>query len=339
MYGIEADGDLEEREFPHLEGHMASAPVRAGNGAHGQRQMDVFGELLDWAEIFTAIGGRIDDDATAMLTNVADYVAANWKEPDQGLWEIRGEPRHHVHSKVMSWVTLDRAIRLLEERPNWIEARGEVAAEIAEKGFAQDGHMIQAFGHDGVDASALLAPMMGFAMSEEAIAATVTAVERQLRDGDFVRRYQTEDGLAGGEGAFLICSFWLVDAMLVSGRRAEAVALFDRLVERANDVGLFAEEIDPTNDLFLGNFPQAFTHLALIASAGHLQLCDEEGCGAMRGSFADRARRRVRRDARMARDRLGHRQDEADRASDVLSRVGDAGRPVTELNPLRRGSP
>ncbi len=293
MYGIEADGDLAEREFPHLDGHLGSAPVRAGNGAHGQRQMDVFGELLDWAEIFSAIGGRIDGDATAMLTNVADYVAANWRDPDQGLWEIRGAPRHHVHSKVMSWVTLDRAIRLLGSNENWVEARDAVANEIAEKGFGPDGHMLQAFGHDGVDAAALLAPMMGFPMSDEALNATISTIERDLREGDFVRRYQTEDGLAGDEGAFLICSFWLVDAMLMAGRRTEAAELFDRLVKRANDVGLFAEEIDPAEGRFLGNFPQAFTHLALIASAGHLQLCHEEGCHAMQGTYADRAKRRV----------------------------------------------
>lgn len=290
MYGIEGESDLAERAFGHLAGHRDSAPVRAGNGAHDQRQMDVYGELLDWADIYQTIGGDLDG-AVSVLRSVADFVAGHWHEPDQGLWEIRGGPRHHVHSKVMSWVTLDRAIRLIEKKDAWIEARDAVADDISRNGFAGDGHMLQSYGHDSVDAAALLTPMMGFEMTPERLDATIRAVETQLRDGDFVHRYRGDDGLDGEEGGFLICSFWLVDAMLVSGRRTEAVELFDRLVKRANDVGLFAEEIDPESGDFLGNFPQAFTHLALIASAHHIQLCGEEGCDAMQGTYADRAKR------------------------------------------------
>jgi GH15 family glucan-1,4-alpha-glucosidase len=290
MYGIEGESELSEREFPHLSGHHGSSPVRAGNGAYGQRQMDVYGELLDWAEIYKSIGGDLDG-ATQVLCSVADFVAGCWHEPDQGLWEIRGGPRHHVHSKIMSWVTLDRAIRLLERKPAWVEARDAVARDIDQNGFADDGHMLQSYGHDGVDAAALLTPMMGFEMTPERLDATIREVEAQLREGDFVHRYRGDDGLDGEEGSFLICSFWLVDTMLLAGRRTEAAELFDRLVTHANDVGLFAEEIDPANGDFLGNYPQAFTHLALIASAHHIQLCSEEGCDAMQGTYADRAKR------------------------------------------------
>ena len=293
MYDLDGTGDLDEIEYPHLAGYRDSPPVRSGNGAHGQRQMDVFGELLDWADIFKAIGGRLDGGAVRMLTAVADYVARHWQEPDQGLWEIRGDARHHVHSKIMSWVTLDRAIRLIEARTEWTEARDAVAAEIHARGFGEDGAMLQAFGHYGVDASALLAPMFGFDLAPETLDATLAAIEDKLRDGDFVHRYRSDDGLAGDEGAFLICSFWLVDAMLCAGRRTEAAELFDRLVKRANDVGLFAEEINPDGGAFLGNFPQAFTHLALIASARHIELCNLQGCDAMQGTYADRARRLV----------------------------------------------
>jgi GH15 family glucan-1,4-alpha-glucosidase len=290
MYGIEGESDLSERQFPHLSGHLGSSPVRAGNGAYDQRQMDVYGELLDWAEIYRTIGGDLDG-ATDVLRSVADFVAGCWWEPDQGLWEIRGGPRHHVHSKIMSWVTLDRAIRLLEPKPAWVEARDAVARDIDGNGFAADGHMLQAYGHEGVDAAALLTPMMGFEMRPERLDATIREVEAQLRDGDFVHRYRSDDGLGGEEGSFLICSFWLVDALLFAGRQTEAAELFDRLVTHANDVGLFAEEIDPSDGSFLGNYPQAFTHLALIASAHHLQLCSEKGCDAMRGTYADRAKR------------------------------------------------
>lgn len=291
MYGIGGEAELSECTREHLDGYMQSRPVRTGNGAYSQRQIDVFGEVLDWAHLFHTLGGRFDRGARKMLAALADYVVAHWQDADQGLWEMRGPPRHHVHSKMMSWVALDRAIRLLGTRPLWEEQRRRILEDIQTRGIsASHGHLLQAYDHQGVDAALLLAPVVAFPVDRETLEATVTAVERELRDGDFVYRYKGEDGLGGGEGAFLICSFWLVDALLHLGRHAEAKALFERLVERANDVGLYAEEIDPETGAFLGNFPQAFTHLALIGAAGHLDLHERLGPSAIAGSHADRAR-------------------------------------------------
>ncbi len=293
MYGIGGETELPEVELTHLSGYRDSAPVRIGNGAHDQRQMDVFGEMLDWADIYCAIGGRFDDASKAMHASLADHVAESWQEPDQGLWEMRGPPLHHVHSKIMAWVTLDRAIKLYGERAGWAEARDAIAAEVARRGIDEAGHLKQTFEHGGVDAAALTTPMLGFPLPEGVMEATVAAVERELGTGDLLHRYRAEDGLPGGEGAFLICSFWMVDALLAIGRAEDAEALFVRLEARANDVDLFSEEIEPESGAFLGNFPQAFTHLALIAAAAHLELHRRKGAAALAGSYADRAKRLV----------------------------------------------
>lgn len=293
MYGIEAEAELREAELPHLSGYRDSRPVRIGNGAYDQRQMDVFGEVLDWADLYVAIGGKLDKQSREMLTGLADFVTAHWREPDQGLWEMRGAPRHHVHGKIMSWVALDRAIKLFGQRADWAEARGELAVEIRSRGLSPSGALAQSFDSGEVDAAALMTPMLGFPLALETLEPTVGAVEETLRSGDFVHRYRTEDGLGGEEGAFFICSFWLVDALLLLDRAAEAEELFDRLLRCANDVGLYSEEIDTSSRAFLGNFPQAFTHLALIASASHLNLYNRSGRDALSGTYADRGRRLV----------------------------------------------
>lgn len=293
MYGIGGETDLPEHELPHLSGYRDSAPVRIGNGAHDQRQMDVFGELLDWADIYAAIGGSFDDSSKQMHRKLADFVAETWDQPDQGLWEMRGPPLHHVHSKIMAWVTLDRAIKLYGTRDGWAEARDAIVTEIALRGLSDTGALKQSFEAGGVDAAVLTTPMLGFPVSAETMAATIDTVNAELRTGDFLHRYRSKDGLDGTEGAFLICSFWLVDALLSLGRADEAQALFDRLVAQANDVGLFAEEIDPETGAFLGNFPQAFTHLALVGAASHLDLQRRMGRQALDGTYADRARRLV----------------------------------------------
>lgn len=294
MYGIDGETDLEEKILDHLEGHRGSRPVRQGNGAYLQRQIDVYGEILDWALLFETLGGHFNKDARVMLAAFADFVTDHWREPDQGLWEMRGPPLHHVHGKIMSWVALDRAIRLIGENPRWERERDHIAAEVNARGrHTQDGHLLQAYDHSGTDAALLLAPMTAFPLNDRVLAATIAAIRRQLQSGDFVYRYKSEDGMEGEEGAFFICSFWLVDALLQIGRHHEAGELFEHLLSQANDVGLYAEEIDPTNNEFLGNFPQAYTHLALVGSAVHLQLFEKLGVDGLRGSYADRAKRSV----------------------------------------------
>ena len=291
LYGITSEAELDERLLDHLEGHGGASPVRVGNAAHTQKQVDIFGELADWALTYHALGGPIDATLEAMVREAANYVAEHWQRPDQGIWEMRGEPRPHVHGKAMAWVALDRALRLLGPNPDWEAARTEILNAVSTRGVTSGGHLVQAFDYPDLDAALLLITLLGMPLGPQVLARTVEAVEKQLRVGDYVHRYLTEDGIAGGEGAFLICSFWLVDALLICGRAEEARALFERLLAKANDVGLYAEEINPMTGAFLGNFPQAFTHLALINSAIHLRLHEEGGAEALSGTHAVRSRR------------------------------------------------
>lgn len=294
MYGVESEKDLTERTLEHLEGYLGSRPVRTGNGAYSQRQIDVYGEILDWALLFQRLGGHFDRRARELLEGLVGFVQTHWHEPDQGLWEMRGPPRHHLHGKLMCWVTLDRAISLLGHRSEWVELRNRIEADIVTRGIDQTGHYFsQAYDLSGADAAVLQLPMLGFPVEAELFENTITAIEDELRQGDFLRRYRTKDGFSGDEGAFLICSFWLVDALLCLGRYERARALFERLLKCANDVGLYSEEIDASDGQFLGNFPQAFTHLALINSAINLQLFEADGAEALRGSYADRSGRSV----------------------------------------------
>lgn len=294
MYGIDGETDLEEHALDHLDGYCGSRPVRQGNGAYTQRQIDIYGEILDWALLFETLGGTFNQHARGMLGALADFVADHWYEPDQGLWEMRGPPLHHVHGKIMSWVALDRAIRLLGSHSRWEHERDRIVAEVQTHGVSTDGdHFVQAYGRCEADAALLLVPMTGFPVDDRTATATIDAIERELRSGDFLHRYKNEDGLEGDEGAFLICSFWLVDALLSIGRKEEAAGLFHRLVDCANDVGLYAEEIDPADRAFLGNFPQTYTQLALIGSAVHLALSEKKGVAALKGTHAERAQRIV----------------------------------------------
>lgn len=291
LYGITDEAELSERTLDHLAGYHGARPVRVGNAAYGQQQVDIYGELADWALMYVRLGGPLDHTLERMIREAADYVVLHWREPDQGIWEMRGEPRHHVHGKVMAWVALDRALRLLGQNSRWEAARAEVLEAIVTEGIdPQGGHLVQAFGCENLDAALLLVPLLDVSIDRDVLARTVSAVEQSLRRGDYVHRYIDADGLPGGEGAFLICSFWLVDALLILDRAEEARALFERLLEKANDVGLYSEEIDPSNSLFLGNYPQAFTHLALINSAIHLHLHETGGRVALTGTQADRAK-------------------------------------------------
>lgn len=294
MYGVEGEPFLPERALDHLAGFRDSRPVRVGNAASEQHQLDVFGEVLDWAELRVAVGGRLGPDGEALVAGLADHVCRIWREPDQGLWEIRGPPRHFTQGKVMAWVTLDRAARLLGDRSPWSETRSAILNALETEGSVGDPpRLTQAFGTPHADAALLQVPLLGLPLDGALVERTIRHIESELRDGDFVYRYRTEDGLAGGEGAFMMTSFWLVEALLCIGRGDEARALFERLLEHANDVGLYAEQIDTRTGAFLGNFPQAFTHLAVISSAQLLHLFDRRGAAGLRGTNADRARRLV----------------------------------------------
>jgi GH15 family glucan-1,4-alpha-glucosidase len=291
IYGIGREHELTERVLDHLDGHGGSRPVRVGIGAHRQRQIDVYGQILDLALLYRSLGYELDEQYRRLLATFAEFVAAHWQEPDQGLWAMRGPPRHHVHGKLMSWVAMDRARQLFDDGRDWAALAARIRAEIALRAVDRERrHLAQGF-DGGVDAAVLLAPMLGFPAGGGVLDQTIDSVEHALARGDFLRRYEGPDGLGGEEGAFLACSFWLVDAKLAEGRADEASALLGRLVRCANDVGLYAEGIDPHSGAFLGNFPQAFTHLALIGSAVNLQLHRRRGASALAGSYADRAGR------------------------------------------------
>lgn len=291
MYGVGGAMKLDEATLDHLEGYKGSAPVHIGNGAYLQHQIDGYGQMLDLSLMYEALGGKLDEQYRRLLAAVAKFIAAHWREPDQGIWEMRGPARHHVHGKLMSWVGLNRAGKLLDA--NWQREAQQVADEILAHGVsAQSGAICQAY-DGGTDAAVLLAPMLGFAVPKATLDATIDEVRRTLGRGDFLARYVGEDGLEGEEGAFLVCTSWLIDAELASGRIDEARASLERLVACANDVGLYAEEIDPSNHAFLGNFPQALTHLGVIGNVVNLQLAERRGAGALNGSYAERARRAV----------------------------------------------
>jgi GH15 family glucan-1,4-alpha-glucosidase len=294
LYDIDGDPFPGEREIEGLEGYRGSRPVRVGNAASDQRQLDVFGALLDWAHLRATLGVRLTTDEKGFLRGVADHVAEIWEEPDQGLWEFRGPPQHFTQGKAMAWVTLDRAARLLGDRPGWRAARDGLIAALNRSAETRDPPALaQTLDGDAADAALLQLPMLGLPLDDGMLAATVARVEDQLGEGDLVYRYRVDDGLEGGEGAFLMTSFWLAQAKLCLGRAEEARALFESLLARANDVGLYPEQIDAESGDYLGNFPQAFTHLAAVSTASMLDLYEREGAEAVRGSNGDRARAAV----------------------------------------------
>ncbi|MFJ6753158.1 glycoside hydrolase family 15 protein [Streptomyces sp. NPDC091266] len=281
MYGLSGERRLPEAELPWLAGYGGSAPVRIGNAAVDQRQLDVYGEVLDSFHIARIAGLPSEPHAWNIQRALVDYLESNWREPDEGLWEIRGPRRHFVHSKVMAWVAADRAVRTLEAHPKaggdikrWRAMRDEVHREVCERGYdAERRTFTQSYGSAELDAATLLIPRLGFLPGDDPrVVGTVDAVRKELSHEGLVRRYSTEgsgsvDGLPGGEGTFLVCSFWLADALALTGRRTEAAALFERLLALRNDVGLLAEEYDPAAERLLGNYPQAFSHIGLVGTA------------------------------------------------------------------------
>ncbi|MGH2933197.1 MAG: glycoside hydrolase family 15 protein [Gaiellaceae bacterium] len=278
MYGVAGERRLPEFELPWLPGYQGSEPVRVGNAASEQFQLDVYGEVMDALYQARVHGLALTKEAWSLQMTLLEYLERIWREPDEGIWEIRGERRQFVHSKVMAWVAFDRAVRSVETQPvdgpveRWREIRDEIHADVCERGFdAELGSFTQYYGSKTLDANLLLIPLVGFLPASDArVRATIEAVERELVVDGFVLRYRSDqgvDGLPPGEGVFLPCSFWLVDCLELVGRHDDAYALFERLLSLANDVGLLAEEYDPKAQRLLGNFPQAFTHLALVNSA------------------------------------------------------------------------
>ena len=279
FYRLDGGAHSPERTLP-LAGYRGSAPVRTGNGAGDQVQLDTYGELLDTAFVYARKGYPLGRDTGRHLARVADYVCARWRDPDSGIWEIRAEPRHHTQSKAMCWVALDRALRLAEmgELPaahaaEWRREAAVIRRFVDEQCWSprKNSYVGYAGGED-LDASLLLMVIMRYDEPDAPrLASTVDAIRRELARGPLLYRYTGDDGLVGGEGAFLCCSFWLVEALAVIGRRDEATRLMNELVALANDVGLYAEEIDPSTGEFLGNFPQGLVHLALVSAAAAMQ--------------------------------------------------------------------
>jgi alpha,alpha-trehalase len=276
MFGIGGERDLSERELPHLAGWRGSRPVRVGNGAWTQRQLDIYGEVLGTAQLLVDQLGELDPETQKFLIAAADTAAIRWHEKDQGIWETRGEPQHFLYCKVMCWVALDRAISLAshlgaEHRViDWAAARDEIRCAVLAEGWNERvGAFTQAFGSEALDAANLMLAITGFLPADDPrMKATIDATAARLTDKrGLVYRYLTNDGLTGGEGAFLLCTFWLAEAQVLAGDVDAATATFERAVAAMNDVGLLAEEVDPASGEMIGNFPQAFSHIGLINAA------------------------------------------------------------------------
>jgi GH15 family glucan-1,4-alpha-glucosidase len=284
MYGIDGRRDLTETTRDDLSGHAGARPVRVGNGAFDQRQNDVFGAALDSALLQTRRSQRLSRSLWPLIESQAACATAVWRNPDQGIWEARGKPQHYVSSKLMCWVALDRASKLAHIRGDaaaaatWADTADEIKADILEHGVDKRGVLRQHYATDSLDASTLLAALFGFLPGEDGrLRATVLAIADELTESGFVLRYrtnETDDGLSGKEGTFLICSFWLVSALVIIGEMQRARDLMERLVRIASPLGLYAEEFDVDTGRHLGNFPQAFSHLALVEAAGRIALTD-----------------------------------------------------------------
>jgi GH15 family glucan-1,4-alpha-glucosidase len=285
LYRLNGDAHAPERVLP-LSGYRGSVPVRVGNGAVDQLQLDIYGDLLQTAWLYRRARGAIDGDLARRLADVADYVTTIWRQRDAGLWEVRGDPRHFTQSKMMCWIALDRACALAatgdlpsRSQQRWRHEADVIRQFIEERCWSERRRSYaQSAGSDDLDAGLLLGSILGYRSTDDArMDRTVDAVVEHLSDGRFVSRYHSDDGLTGSEGAFIACSFWLVEALARRGRRDEAVALMESLLVLANDVGLFAEEADPSTDGFLGNFPQGLSHLALVNAAVAIEEAIEGG--------------------------------------------------------------
>ena len=285
MYGVAGERRLTELQLPWLSGYEGSQPVRIGNGASNQLQLDVYGEVVEALYRARARGLEPSDDSWRLTSKIIDWLESGWRHEDEGIWEVRGPRRHFTHSKVMAWVAFDRAVKMVEQikregnADRWRACREDVRQDVLKSGFNADvGTFVQYYGSDRLDASLLLIPLVGFLpATDERVAATVDAIRRDLLRDGFVERYRADaknvdvDGLPPGEGVFLPCSFWLVAVLAQQGKHDEAIELYERLLSLRNDVGLISEEYDPETKRLVGNFPQAFTHLALVETAFSLE--------------------------------------------------------------------
>ena len=284
MYGIDGRRDLTESTRDELTGYAGAQPVRIGNAAFDQRQNDVYGAALDSILLHTRRSGRLPRRLWPIVESQAECATDVWREPDQGIWEARGAPRHYVSSKLMCWVALDRAAQLADlrgdasARDKWAAVAEEIKADVLDHGVDSRGVLKQHYETNSLDASALLAAIFGFLPhDDERLKATVLAIAEELTEDGFVLRYktdETDDGLSGKEGTFLICSFWLVSALATIGELQGARDLMERLLRVASPLGLYAEELDVATGRHLGNFPQAFSHLALLEAAGRIILTE-----------------------------------------------------------------
>ena len=281
MYGLGGERRLTEIEIPELDGYERSRPVRIGNGAYSQFQLDIYGEIMDSAHIYRKFGGAVDPEYWEYLRRVVNFVMAHWQEPDEGIWETRGGRQHFVFSKVMCWVAMDRAVKaatdlgLPGDIKLWKKVREEIRSEVMEMGFSTERQaFVQSYGSDNLDAANLMLPLVGFIpATDPKMKSTIRAIQTELtNEQGFVFRYTNfDDGLGGTEGFFIICTFWLADNLIQLGELDEARKLFDAAMGCANDLGLLSEEFDTNTGEMLGNFPQAFSHLAMINTAVHLQ--------------------------------------------------------------------
>src|SRR5881394_1440328 len=284
MYGIDGRRDLKESTLDHLTGYAGARPVRVGNGAFDQRQNDVFGAVLDSILLHTRKSERLPRRLWPIVESQAECATQVWREPDQGIWEARGEPKHYVSSKLMCWVALDRASKLAEIRGDgesqakWAAVADEIREDILANGVDDRGVLCQHYGSNALDASTLLAAIFGFLPPDDArLKASVLAIQQELTEDGFVLRYktdETDDGLSGKEATFVICSFWLVSALAIVGELQLARDLMERLLRIASPLGLYAEEFDAATGRHLSNFPQAFSHLALIEAAAQIILAE-----------------------------------------------------------------
>lgn len=281
MYGINGERRLDETELPWLCGYENSTPVRVGNAAVNQLQLDVYGEVMDAMFQAARMGVDSNEFASRLQCKLLDFLESNWDQPDEGLWEVRGGRQHFTHSKVMAWVAFDRAVKstqqfgLRGEVEKWKRARDAIHAEVCARGFdSERGTFTQTYDSKHTDAALLMIPLVGFLPAhDERVVGTVRAIEKDLLVDDFVLRYRSEhtkDGLPPGEGVFMLCTFWLADNYALQGRQRDARALFEKLLSLRNDVGLLAEQYDPHGKRLLGNFPQAFSHVGLINTAFNL---------------------------------------------------------------------